>query len=104
MARQDRKADFFECAGKCVGKPCLVVPTAVQERLEVERRDPIILVKLVLLALGKAIGMRLAHLIVLPEFPTERVDVGHAVTAAVALSALCSRRPFHAACAMIAAA
>ena len=105
MTGQDREADLLECTGECFGEPCLVLGVAAQELPEVESRNPIIVVELVPFAFRKPIGVRLSHLIVFLELLIERVDVGHAaVTAAVAASALCSRRPFQAAWAMIAAA
>ena len=104
LGREDRKADFLECAGERLGKLFLVPSVAAKEAVEVERCDHIVFVELVAFMLGEAVGVRLPDLIVFREIAIERFDVGHARISAVAGSAECSRLPFIAARSMTAAA
>ena len=72
VADEHREADLLQRRREFLGEARLVARIAAQERPEVERRDLVILVELVALMLGQAIGVRLAHLVVSAEFPVER--------------------------------
>lgn len=96
---EDGEADLAERPGEGVGETRSVARIAAEELREIERGDPIILVKLIARMLGEAIGVRLRHLIVFAEILVDGGGVGHGVhaTGAVAPSARCSRRPIQAA-------
>jgi hypothetical protein len=113
VAGQDREADLLERRAECGGEARPVRRIAVQILPEIERRDLEILVERVARMLCKAIGVRLADLVVAAEILVERLvrgGVRHAqassseASGAVAGSALPSRQPLSAAWAMIAAA
>ncbi len=67
MAGEHREADLLQRAGELGGEARLVLRIAMQEAPEIERRDLIVLVERVVVLLGEAIGMRLAHLVVALE-------------------------------------
>ena len=73
VAGQDREADLLQRRRELLGEARLVPRVAVQERREIERRDLDILVELVALMLGQAIGVRLPDLVVFLELAVERL-------------------------------
>lgn len=110
---QQCKADLLERRRERLGETGLVRRIAMEISAEVERRDLEFLVERVVVLLGQAIGVRLAHLVVAAELLVERWLRGEAshdqasrsaASSAVAASALPSRQPFSEACAITAAA
>src|SRR3954471_15591831 len=72
MADEDGEADLLQRSGELLGEARLVPRIAVEKRPDIERRDLIILVERVAFMLGKAVGVRLAHLVEAVEILVER--------------------------------
>ena len=95
---QNREADVLQRPPEGFGETRLVACIAVQEGGEIERGDFIIIVERIVVALGQAVAMGFAHLVVALEIAVGGGGVGHgAATAVAGTSPPSSRRPLAAA-------
>ncbi len=77
MADQHGKANLLQRRRECLAKLALSDGIAAKERLEIQRRNLIIVVELVGRMFGEAIGVGLRHLVVSREVAVDGIDVGH---------------------------